>query len=456
MTATTHLQPIETTSKAYADLKRSALSVIRNYCRGDGKSINGQDIYDGLQLCLNVIKVDGVVVHFGKDDLWQACFSLDCQATGKSIVKRLKEVESLQQEGCKFEIFNIDGQESSFIQSTIHNPDACKGGHDDSCDCEHSLDDIFLINPKKTLFGNLVHGESKSNEDWYAIFTTLREVFLRRNHTYRHFPPQLSQRYWEAVSLHNESREESYYPPWIDGRLDLEGKEPKEIEAARNKRTVSTITLSLDLRKSTIAMDQATDLGEFAYWMRELVQELTEIALAHLAVFDKFTGDGIIVHFLNDDVNRLIPLISPDCDKLSAMELAVICATKMITIVDQRLATLREFLQNDFANFGASVGLDVGAAKWSADHTGNPIVVGRGVVGACRNSGAPAGKIRLVNAADQSYRKTELYKSAPTTLVELEETKDFPQDLVVRVWELKASDVLKVIPPCAPFDGGDR
>lgn len=235
--------------------------------------------------------------------------------------------------------------------------------------------------------------------------------------------------YWNSVSIFDEPR---FTPPWD-----------------KNKDSVLTITLSLDLRKSTLAMEQAREHSKYAEWMHNLLKALTDTALAHYAVFDKFTGDGVIVHFLVKDTAYLL---SEDGIQLNegdiqcyVMERAVICAARMIREVDDQLETLRENLLNDCVLFGAAVGIGVDQATWRTDHTGNPIVVGRGVVGACRAADkAERGMIRLINSAYQDYKKTPLgsgVPAQPTPYV----NKEHPPEHGMCVWELDVKEVFQVL-----------
>ncbi|MEM7424453.1 MAG: hypothetical protein AAF441_00025 [Pseudomonadota bacterium] len=177
-----------------------------------------------------------------------------------------------------------------------------------------------------------------------------------------------------------------------------------------------TITLSLDLRKSTIAMRESRDRKLYSYWIKAFVILLRKIADDNLAVFDKFTGDGVILHFLEDHIDSVWPacLASAPSEarldmadnlkldfppgsptsrrwrkqrlkRLRATYLAARCAKEMISATGHLLDhLLRDNLRFTSNMVGSRVGIACDPAIWTADQDGNPIVVGEGVVHACR------------------------------------------------------------------------
>lgn len=48
----------------------------------------------------------------------------------------------------------------------------------------------------------------------------------------------------------------------------------------------------------------------------------------------------------------------------------------------------------------------------------------------------------MTNTAYRAYKPTDLCKHAPPVLMEIEDSKDFPKGLVVRLWEIKAKCAL--------------
>lgn len=429
--------------KLYPDFKKTALGVIRGKCQTGGKAINDRQVFQGAQECLDIINTKGVIINFGKTSSWYVCFGMDFWklmgqkgTTVDGLIQALKLQLGQEPIGC---LYTKVENGISCLRIWLENMDSC------SCDadnqgvvCWHRTDHVFLVEPNLNVFTTLSENSEPSSEEWFPIASTFREIFLHRNHAYRHFPLELSLRYWNHYAL-PAAQIENMLPPWAN----LENSKLTSTYAADHKvkdQRVDSITLSLDLRKSTIAMEQATDLAQFADWMRDLIETLTEIALNHYAVFDKFTGDGVMVHFLEKDVQKLLPT---QCSAKCVIEQALLCAARMIEVVEQRLEKLRDFLQSDFSGLGAGVGLAAGKALWSVDHTGNPIVVGRGVVSACRAvKDVPAGVIRLTNTAYRKYRRTLLHAIAEPRMIEIENSKDFPEKLVLRCWDIPAQQVL--------------
>lgn len=100
--------------------------------------------------------------------------------------------------------------------------------------------------------------------------------------------------------------------------------------------------------------------------------------------------DGVLVHFLERESVKIY--------RCSAVKAAV----EMLWATACCVEELRRFLRTDSKLLGGGVGIDVGDAHWSVDHRDNPIVVGRGVVGACRLSGpTEAGRMTLMNIVRQ-------------------------------------------------------
>ncbi|HEV7733696.1 MAG TPA: hypothetical protein VGR62_16125 [Candidatus Binatia bacterium] len=176
-------------------------------------------------------------------------------------------------------------------------------------------------------------------------------------------------------------------------------------------------------------MEQADDGRKFAIWMDQLVQILTRVAHHYGGVFDKFTGDGALIHFLEEE-----SLTSYDRNAIAA---ASDCAAAMHLATSLHINRLRQFLRVDSNMLGATIGIDLGQAHWSLDHRYNPITVGRGVVGACRLSSGPAGRTRLSNLAYQQLMKSNgpanAFRRVPFA------SKDYNPALEPVAWE---SDVL--------------
>lgn len=195
---------------------------------------------------------------------------------------------------------------------------------------------------------------------------------------------------------------------------------------------VPTTTLVLDIRKSTFAMSFALSERDFADWMSFTIRMLRRISDKYSAIFDKFTGDGVMIHFAategRADLSRkgeataldefmAIPS-SRDYDEIRStlvqdfsgdyvrhpealqagwqanerrLLMAYCCAWEMMYAMNRHTQRLRSILTRGHGGLGSTVGIGIGSSTWSLDRDGNPIVVGPGVVGACRavDSGAP-------------------------------------------------------------------
>lgn len=242
------------------------------------------------------------------------------------------------------------------------------------------------------------------------------DVFRHRERRFSSFGVKLAERYWDdSIQFFQTDRRVSnslFRPPW---------EKPNNLHR--------TATLCLDLRKSTFCMEHSDSPELFGEWMDSLVGVITEVCHSHGGIFDKFTGDGGLVHFLENECLEIY--------KKSAVVCAVECAQAMQEKIIELLIKLRGFIRFDSNLLGAGIAIDLGDTYWSLDHRDNPIVVGRAVVGACRIcDGARAGKTRLTNIACKKL-------PPEISLVLLEKglrkvnlsTKELDQSMEILVWE---------------------
>jgi len=218
-----------------------------------------------------------------------------------------------------------------------------------------------------------------------VLLPMLLDAFRHRNRRFAAFPPEIVERYWDDSrmaadrSLSPETLRQCLQPPW----------NPRPSRSS----LVKTATLSLDLRKSTYCMEYARSEGAFGAWLDHLVEMMRAVAHLHGGVFDKFTGDGALVHFLDRECRAIY-------DGRRAADAAVHCAVDLQRAIEIHMKTLRHILHHDSPFFGAGIAIAVGQAFWSCDHRDNPLVVGKGVVGACRvGDRAPRQSVRLTNLA---------------------------------------------------------
>jgi class 3 adenylate cyclase len=252
-------------------------------------------------------------------------------------------------------------------------------------------------------FGNLPQDDSRelfiSLHSW-STPALLHQTLQRHATLFLPFPPAMSERYWVETIARPQ------VPLQIPWRQDR----------------VATITLAYDLRKSTFCMENAARLDLFATWLDQLVQILMGLGHRFGGVFDKFTGDGGLVHFVRGQ---------------SRLDDAVEAAIAMQDATLRHLERLRKFLFLNSKKLGAGIGIGFADTRWSLDHRNNPIVVGRGVVHACRlMSDAPPGAIRVTNLAYQELSPAfqKLFREIPFV------SKDHPASNEVTAWQLLLTD----------------
>lgn len=377
----------------YPELKRTALPVIELAGRHEHWLDKDDDVRKGLRGCLDFVDFKGIVVHFAIDNLWMGCFTLDDHErlfpAAEEAIRQYESGRRAPHKGVCEETMTMAGEKIRVMIVPVK-----------SVYLRDASDVVYFVGASDEIAGTGPH----STEMWYPAAATFREVFRQRCQNLSHRNAEYIKKTWDTCKI-------------------------DENEAPM------TVTLSLDLRKSTFAMDQSESRGRFARWMSTLVSSLRNIVKKHRLIFDKFTGDGVIAHFSVGDVKE------DDFRVVEAVERVARCAAEMIAAVEGGLDELRRFLHYDSRLFGAGVGIGVGAAHWDVDHAGNPLVVGRGVVSACRTGDkAAAGYVYMTGLAYQCYRETRLGHSAPANPCSFS-SKDLPDDLEVRVWRVLASEV---------------
>lgn len=193
----------------------------------------------------------------------------------------------------------------------------------------------------------------------------------------------------------------------------------------------STITLSLDLRKSTFAMQQTHDRRAFAHWLEGVAELSREIVLHHDGIFDKFTGDGVICHLVHPERDE--PAIT------ASVTAAASCAVELLCAMEHHMEQVFGLLKFRSRAFGPAIGMALDGAVWSLDRDGKPVVVGPGIVNACRLNGGDAGHILMTN--DLKVRLASAIPSLRFNEHDLGEGhKDFPGPLQAFCWRLAGAD----------------
>ncbi len=395
----------------YASFKKGAMRFIS---RLDGQqrgvdAISDAALYMELSTALSAIDVSAVLVRQKRYGQWLGCFSRELGCVRDIVIDGIDKNIDL---GLDDHSNTLDITiEERFVKCFIQYIDG---------------DVVVLVDIGKRFFNKQPEMSREITVAWFPVAATIREIFRQRAKSYGRLP--------DKKAIHDWLRVER-------GGQGGDGREGGGLGGLKDQKSCTTITISLDLRKSTFAMEQARDATRFATWMTGVISALTTLAQSAGAIFDKFTGDGVIIHF---PVNPPWDEQEKDAEpaEAEAMERAVICAARMVVCVQHKLDELRKILLNDCGKFGAGVGIAIADAYWGVDLEGNPMVVGRGVVNACRAADpAPAGMLYLVNSAYQAFRDTPLgRRTNPSRLCYT--TKEFNGDLDVSVWALEAAEVM--------------
>ncbi|MEM7427709.1 MAG: hypothetical protein AAF441_16575, partial [Pseudomonadota bacterium] len=179
-----------------------------------------------------------------------------------------------------------------------------------------------------------------------------------------------------------------------------------------------------------------------------------ENAIENNGIYDKFTGDGVLIHFLEDEC-RAFPVDREIASKLEvshsgqlnwqsyettgghhAVVDAMACAFEMIQAIEVHALKLRRISRTLDLDFGPVAGFAKGTAQWSVSQSGEPIVVGQSVVDACRFADdAVRGEVRT-----SPHIQNLLYEvgiSSNETIVEhkSKDTRDSDREAVYRYTE---------------------
>ena len=166
------------------------------------------------------------------------------------------------------------------------------------------------------------------------------------------------------------------------------------------KNTIPAYTLCLDIRKSTELMSYCESPKVYTDFMEVFIRKSKEIIKDSNAIYDKFTGDGILCHFI-EEINSE-PLL--DCIKCS-----VELHNNFKTVYSHYLKKGNFIL--DVSGAGIGIGIDYGKVFFRIINH-EFFAIGLSVVHACRLSGAPAYKTYFNTKAYHKVTNEEncLYK----------------------------------------------
>lgn len=155
---------------------------------------------------------------------------------------------------------------------------------------------------------------------------------------------------------------------------------------------VSSVVVSIDIRRSTDLMLKAKSPTEYSDFITGLSQKLSSVIINHLGIFDKFTGDGILAFFPNFYSGR------------EAILLSILAANECHKVFQEHYHENRNKFTVHIKDIGLGIGIDYGNVS-IANTSSELTVVGRPVVYACRFSGAKAGDTLLNLEAFEQIEK---------------------------------------------------
>lgn len=361
------------------------------------------DLREALDGCLRVLGAAAVIVHFDREDVTLAYAlrghdELALMNEARRCLTALPTDKPIVQQLCGLEAVGSWIFENA---RPLGKPDA------------EGADRKIVVMGYSTICFKALPEESVERDGLITFHSRasagmLFQAFQHRARLFLPFAPRWAERYW--IESGRDRGAAKLFPPWESATEPLR-----------------TATLGFDLRKSTFCMENADNPKAFAEWLDQLVQILMRISHLYGGVFDKFTGDGVLVHFLSHACKII--------DGRKAVTAAVLCAVAMQHATRQHLDRLRKILRLNSHIVGGAIGIDVAFAHWSLDHRHNPITVGRGVVNACRlMDSTKAGGIRLTNIAYQRLldrQLQQLFVEVPFT------SKEFDEDKKITAWELR-------------------
>jgi len=361
------------------------------------------NLKDSVIQCLEVLEAVFLAAHFEEAGVTLWCASPRSVLSAESIRALLDEVEAVAVE--------CQGTQVGIRELSSHYMAVWFIATRESSRHEASRDYCALAFRREMIDRLASEPDQILNEHTRSAANVIFEALRQRTNLFLYFPPRVSERYWKDAGK-TRDHASVLRPPWTAGT------------------SLATVSLSFDLRRSTFCMDNADSPEDFSAWIDQLVRILTAITHSQGGVFDKFTGDGALVHFLERECKEVYGKM--------AVVAALECAIGMQRATARHLGELRKFLRLDSERLGGAIGLDVALAHWSSDHSNNPIVVGRGVVGACRlGDGTPPGRVRLTNIA---YQKLQAAGGGVYPVQSVAFTsKEFSKDMKLTAWEIDAA-----------------
>jgi len=278
---------------------------------------------------------------------------------------------------------------------------------------------VVIFADQKSLVGQLVKATNDGvlskvyDEDLFFALSSVAKALVQRDMLLSSFSKRHRISFWrmaERGSAPLDIRQQALNSPGMSGG---------------ESSLISTVSLAIDIRRSTFLMREAKSFRDFAKWIQQLTLLMRKLCHANGGVFDRFTGDGALAHFVEDDPTMVAPDGAPG--KWRATWQALKTALEVSQAVE--IAIEHHFRTNTrFATSGTGVGsgLAVDPAYWDIDRSGSPIVVGHGVVNATRLSSGPGGTLTM--SLDAFGAMPELAAGGEGERVAIV-NKDYPEDL---------------------------
>lgn len=155
-----------------------------------------------------------------------------------------------------------------------------------------------------------------------------------------------------------ETREEIFLWPWQSCLIRDPSKRVKK--TAIISKSIQTISLVIDIRNSTEAMDLSPDPFLFSNFIDAVVEQARNVILKFGGFFDKDTGDGVVGHFACETYEWL-------GDHFLFHILALKAANTILNDIEDICVNFARELEHGVGALGAGVGIHSGSAVWLAN-----------------------------------------------------------------------------------------
>lgn len=247
-------------------------------------------------------------------------------------------------------------------------------------------------------------------EDIFFSLSVVASALRRRDDVMSRFSAHHRRAYWQQA---------------------LNGVAPALLQTQDNYSPIETVSVAIDLRKSTALMRESKSFPRFAAWIERVIQIIRQLCHVNGGIFDRFTGDGALAHFIQDDVifdgaasdglDRETPA------RANATWRAFKASVEIYQAVNKAIEA--HFASNSRFHIdgaGVALGIAVDPACWHLDRAGSLHLVGRGIVDATRLTDGDPNKVAMsLDVFNALYRLEPAlqFQSMPIA------NKDYPSEL---------------------------